>query len=302
MNIKVNFKKIFSGVTSKVVLYTMLIAIGFVFLFPILVIISSSAKDAYDLANPLVFWIPSKISFDNYVRAFSVLGGYKTIITSIVVMLAVAVAQTLSSALVAYGLAKYDFWAKKLIFVLMIMTFILPQQITFLPKYVLFNSYKMIGTVMPVLLPSLLGQGIQHAIFILIFFQFFKMSPKSLDEAATIDGAGQFKIFAKINMRMATPAIVVVFIFAFVWNWNETYMTDSYFGQQLETLALALQRFEESYKKMFPDTGSTNPLIKINEGTQMAGTLLSIIPLVIVYVFVERKLVESIDRSGITGE
>lgn len=295
-------KKIALGLISKTALYISLIAMGFVFLYPILVIISSSAKDAYDLANPMVFWIPSKITFENYIRAFSVLGGLETVITTILVMLCIAFAQTLSAAVIGYGLAKYEFFGKKVIFALMIVTFILPQQVTFLSKYVTFNSFRMIGTILPFLIPSLLGQGIQHTIFILIFLQFFKMSPKSLDEAADIDGAGQLKIFAQINMRMATPAIVVVFIFSFVWNWNETYMSDSYFGSAIVTLSLALQRFEASYTKLFPQGTSSNPLMKLNEGVQMAGTLLSIIPLMLAYVFVEKKLVESIDRSGITGE
>lgn len=292
----------FISILGKIALYVTLIAFGYVFLYPMLVIISNSSKDVYDLSNSMVNWIPTKITFENYQKAFSVLGGMETVVTSIVLMLIIAVVQTASSAVIAYGFAKYNFWCKKLIFALMIATFILPQQITFLPKYVMFNSYGLLGTVFPILLPSLLEQGIKNAIFILIFFQFFKMSPKSLDEAASIDGANQFKIFASINMRMATPATVVVFIFSFVWNWNETYLTSSYFGTAIRTLPLALEKFKEFYDKMFPSTNTANPLLKLNEGIIMAGTLLTIIPLVIAYIFVERKLIESIDKSGITGE
>lgn len=290
----------FFHILGRCALYIALISAGFVFLYPLLVMLSSSFKDLYDLSNSMVNWIPTKLSFVNYSRAFTVLGGSKVVIQTIGIMLIVAVGQTLSSAVIAYGFAKYNFWGKKLFFALMIATFILPQQVTFLPKYVMFHSYNMQGTIWPILLPSLTGQGLKNALFILIYYQFFRMSPKSLDEAAAIDGAGRFRIFAWINMRIATPATVVVFIFSFVWNWNETNVTDSYFGNKLTTLPLALEKFRTTYAQMFP--ASNNPTLDLSEGITMAGTLLSIIPLIILYVIVERKLIESIDKSGITGE
>lgn len=291
-----------SSILGKIFLYLLLIAFGFVFLYPMFVIISTSGKDLFDLSNSSVNWIPTKFTLDNYQKAFKVLGGYKTLITTIVVMLIVSVSQTFSASVIAYGFAKYDFWGKKIWFALMISTFILPLQITFLPKYVMFNSYKLLGTVFPVLLPSLFGQGIKNAIFILIFYQFFKMSPKSLDEAASIDGASHFKIFSVINMRMAVPAIVVVFIFSFVWNWNETYVSSSYFGNTIQTLPIALEKFRVQFEKMFPIGANSNPATRINDGILMAGTFLCIVPLLVAYVFIERQLVESIDKSGITGE
>ncbi len=290
----------FFHILGRVAIYVSLISAGFVFLYPILVMLSSSFKDIYDISNSAVNWVPSKLTFENYTRAFQVLGGWKVVLQTVGIMLAVAVTQTIMSALIAYGFAKYDFWGKKFFFALMIATFILPQQITFLPKYVMFHSYGMQGTVWPLLLQVLMGQGMKNALFILIYYQFFRMTPKSLDEAAAIDGAGRLRIFALINMRMATPATVVVFVFSFVWNWNETYTTASYFGDKLTTLPIALEKFKKTYEMMFP--ASSNPLLDINEGITMAGTLISIIPLILLYVIVERRLIESIDKSGITGE
>ncbi|MDR1532608.1 MAG: carbohydrate ABC transporter permease [Clostridiales bacterium] len=289
------------GLLASIVLYLTLAGVSFVFLYPILFIISGSAKDIYDLSNPLVRWVPTKITFDNYVKAYNVLGGFRTLGVSLAVMLSTALAQTAVSALVGYGLAKYQFWGKPIFMGLLMVSFILPPQTTFLSKYVLFNNFKMIGTVYPVLLPSLLGQGLKSAIFILIFYQFFKMAPKSLDEAAFIDGAGHFTTFWRINLALAAPAIVVVFIFSFVWNWNDTYLTGTYFGTSVNTLPLMLERFVEHFRKMYPTTAE-NQLLRLNEGLRMAGTLLTIIPLVIIYVLVERRLIESIDRAGITGE
>jgi len=289
------------GLVASCALYMVLIFVSFVFLYPILLMLSGSAMNVQDLANPIVRWIPSGIHTSNYQQAFVSLGGFSVLFESLRIVLFFAIAQTIASALIGYGLAKYDFWGHKLLMILLLITFILPPQTTFLARYVMFRNMEILNTIYPVLLPSLFGQGISSAIFILIFYQFFKMAPKSLDESAFIDGAGHIKTFLFINMRLATPALVVVFIFSYVWNWNETALSISYFGPNINTLPLALERFQDSFTLNFPDAAA-NPLLRMNEGLLMAGTLLSIIPLIIIYIFVERQLVESIDRSGITGE
>jgi len=289
------------GLVGSVALYMVLIFVSFVFLYPIFMMIAGSAKDVHDLANPIVRWIPSRIHTHNYYQAYVALGGLSTLLESLRIILFFAVAQTVSSALIGYGLAKYNFWGNKVLLVLILITFILPPQTTFLARYVMFVRMNMLNTIYPVLLPSLLGQGISSAIFILIFYQFFKMTPRSLDESAFIDGAGHITTFLRINMRLATPAVVVVFIFSYVWNWNETTMSASLFGPDISTVPLALERFQAMFVLHFPEAAA-NPLLRMNEGLLMAGTLLSIIPLVILYVIVERQLVESIDRAGITGE
>ncbi|HJD23142.1 MAG TPA: carbohydrate ABC transporter permease [Firmicutes bacterium] len=294
------------GLLMRIVTYILLIAISFVFLYPILKMLSRSLMGPYDSANPLVDWIPTSLYLSNFSRAYQVLGGYKTILVSIGVMLLIAVVETLSSAVIAYGFAKFEFRGRMILFVLMLSTFLIPSQITFLPNYVMFNKYGMLQSIFPILIPSIFGQGIRQALFILIFYQFYRMSPPSLDEAASIDGAGPLKIFWKINFCMATPALVVVLIFAFVWNWNETNLTSSYFGNEITTLPVALDNFVTRYSMLFPSnnqgTNVSNLETQLSEGIQMAGTLISILPLMLLYVLVERKLVESIDRSGITGE
>ena len=294
------------GLLMRIVTYVLLIAISFVFLYPIFKMLSRSLMGPYDSANPLVDWVPTALYTSNYVKAYQLLGGFKTRLTSIGVMLLIAVVETMSSAVIAYGFAKFEFRGRMILFVLMLSTFLIPSQVTFLPNYVMFNKYEMLQSIFPILLPSIFGQGIRQALFILIFYQFYRMSPKSLDEAAAIDGAGPLKTFWQINFRMATPALVVVLVFAFVWNWNETNLTSSYFGNEITTLPVALENFVTRFAKLFPSnnqgTNVSNLETQLSEGIQMAGTLISILPLMLLYVFVERKLVESIDRSGITGE
>lgn len=301
-----NTKKKRHSFLVKLILYVLLIAVGFVYLYPILKMFSRGMMDPFDSSNPLVNWIPTKLTVSNFTRAFSVLGGWKTLFNTVGVMLLIALAQTMSSAIIAYGFSKFNFPAKKILFLLMVACFMLPSEVTFLPNYVLFRNYGILHTIFTFLIPDLLGQGIRHSLFILIFYQFYNMSPKSLDEAAFIDGAGIFKTFWKINLRMATPAIVVVFVFSFVWNWNETNLSGSYFGDSITTLPLALENFKMRFQQMYPSnnqgTSISNMDSLLSEGIQAAGTLISITPLIILYLFIERKLIESIDRSGITGE
>jgi multiple sugar transport system permease protein len=289
------------GLIASAALYMVLIFVSFVFLYPILIMVSGSAKDVHDLANPIVRWIPSRIHTLNYVQAYVSLGGISTLFESFRIVLFFAIAQTVSSALIGYGLAKYNFWGNKLLLILILVTFILPPQTTFLARYVMFVRMDMLRTILPVLLPAFFGQGLNSAIFILIFYQFFRMAPRSLDESAFIDGAGHITTFLRINMRLAVPAVVVVFIFSYVWNWNETDMSASFFGPDINTVPLALERFQAQFTLHFPEAAA-NPLLRMNEGLLMAGTLLSILPLIVLYVIVERQLVESIDKAGITGE
>ena len=154
---------------------------------------------------------------------------------------------------------------------------------------------------MPAFLPALTGQGLKSAIFVLIFYQFFHSSPRSLDEAAQIDGAGKIKVFFQIALPMCTAAIVVAFLFSFVWYWNETYQSGIFYGQVIRTLPMRLQGFVDEYSRLYPasKTGDGN---RINESIRMAGTLLTISPLVILYAFLQRQFVESIEKTGIIGE
>lgn len=303
-NISRSLRQTAVNILKTIFMVLFLSAIGYVFLYPIFVMISTSFKDISDIINPAVNWIPSRFYVDNYVRSFQVLQLPVSFFTTTGIMALFSAAQTMSTALIGYGLAKFDFKLKPLFIVLILAGFIIPSQVTMIPQYILFNNYKLIGTIIPHFVLALTGQGIKSAIFILIFFQFFRMIPKSLDEAAQIDGASKIRLFFTINLRLSVPAIVITFVFSFVWYWNETYLSSMYFGDSIQTLPLLLENFVASYSSMFPSGAgaSVKPELLINNGTRLAGTLLSILPLIVLYSICERKLVDSIDRVGITGE
>lgn len=287
------------GFIYKLVIYALLISIGFVYLYPVLYMLVTSFMSLDDLINSMVKWIPTALNFDNYTKAMKVMNFKSTFFQTLIVAGVPSILQTASTAIIGYGFARFKFPFKNLLFALMLTTFIIPPQVTVMPTYLQFKNYELLGSIKTFIYPAILGQGLKSAIFILIFYQFYRQLPNSLEEAAQLDGASHFKIFYKIALPTAVPAIVIVFLFSFVWYWNETYLSGLFFGNQMSTLPLELQKFADSYGKMFP---GNSPMNKINESIKIAGTMLVIAPLLVLYFALQRWFVESIDRTGITGE
>jgi multiple sugar transport system permease protein len=173
-----------------------------------------------------------------------------------------------------------------------------------IPTYMMYNEIGFIGSIWTIGLPALLGQGLKSAIFILIFFQSFSMIPKDLDEAAYIDGANSFQVFVKIAIPLSIPILIVGFIFSFVWYWNETYLLSMYVGPQAATLPRQLASFQASYAEFIKTQGGGSDSIQtaINEAIYMSGTLITILPLLLLYFVLQRWFVEGIDRAGLTGQ
>jgi multiple sugar transport system permease protein len=251
-----------------------------------------------DLINPGVQWIPTALIWENYERAFQVLNLPQSIIDSTGYVLRVSVAATLSSALIGYGFARFDFPFKKLFFAIMLATFILPQQVTMVANMLIYRELNIISSESAMLYPALTGQGINAAIYILIFYTFYKTIPGILIESAEVDGAGQLRIFRSIILPLAIPSFVIVFLFSFVWYWNESFITGLYVGDKI-TLPLWLQAFRSSYESIFPPG---TPGAELNEAILLAGNMLTILPLLLLYFFSQKLFTQSIDRTGITGE
>jgi multiple sugar transport system permease protein len=135
-----------------------------------------------------------------------------------------------------------------------------------------------------------------------VFFQFFAQLPKALVEAASLDGANNLTIFFRIAIPTAVPAFLLTFLLSMVWYWNDTYFASMYFGTEIKTLPMNLAAFEAQFSKMYPAAAGASDPNMMNEGIQMAGTVLNILPLVVIYFFTQRWFMEGIDKTGITGE
>ena len=292
------------GVGQQIAVYGLLICIGFIFLYPILYMISTSFMDRNDLLDSSVKWLPSTLYLQNYIDAAKSMDFWKTLGKGVIIAGVPTLCNVLVCMIVGYGFARYNFKFKKLFMAILLFSYILPDQVTMIPTYVLYNDMKILGTIWTFVLPALLGNGLNSAIFILIFYSFFKQVPKVLMEAAYIDGAGHFKAFFRIAIPSAVPAIITVFLFSFVWYWNESYLTELYV-QGLSTksewtnLVIQLKNFDTSFNTR-ATTGDT--ATSLNESVRMAATSLSILPLFLMYLVLQRQFIESIDRTGITGE
>ncbi len=291
--------KMTDGLVFKILIYLLLIVIGFVYLYPLLHMISFSFQSLEDLLNPMVNQVPTSLYFKNYQDAFIVLKYFKTMGSSLTVTLVPAIIQTFIASLIGYGFARFNFPLKKLLMGFVIATYIIPPQVTMIPKYVLFFNMGILETIWSIILPATFGQGLNSAIFILIFYQFYRMIPKVLDEAAQIDGAGRLYIYFKIAIPLSIPSFVTSFLFSFVWYWNETYISTLFLGNGVETLQMRLADFVSEYSAIL---GSSEAINYANEAIRMAATMLIIAPMLIVYFIMQRWFIEGIDRVGITGE
>lgn len=297
------------GAGKLTVIYILLISIGFIYLYPVLYMVAQSFMNLNDLLDSSVNWIPSELYIENYKQALKSMDYGKTFRDSIVIAGIPTLINVVVCAIVGYGFARYEFKGKKLLIGLLVFSFILPPQATMMPTYVFYTDLGLINSLKAFIVPALLGQGLKSQIYILIFFNFFRQIPKVLIEAAKIDGAGHFKAFYKIALPSAAPAILVVFLFSIVWYWNESYLTQLYVvgaftnnsaSYHWSSLIVSLKTFENSYNTARAVAGSN--MVDINESIKMAGTMLSILPLLIMYLVLQKQFVESVDRAGITGE
>jgi multiple sugar transport system permease protein len=286
------------GLLYKVIVLLLLVSFSYIYLYPMLFMLTNSFMNVEDLINPGVKWVPSILEIENYRRAIEVLELPAAVFDTTGYVLKVSISATISSALIGYGFAKFKFPLKNVLFGFMLATFILPSQVTMVANMLIFRNLGIMSSQSAMVFPAIFGQGYNAAIYILIFYQFFKTIPHVLMESAEIDGASPFKVFYKIALPLAIPSFLIVFLFSFVWYWNETFMTGLYVGGQL-TLPLKLQAFRASYETLFPP-GSFGS--ELNEAIMLAGNMLTILPLLLLYFFAQRFFTESIDRTGITGE
>jgi len=277
-----------------------LLLFAFIFIYPLIKMVSYSFMSLEDLTDPMVGLIPRQFYLKNYTESLKVLDYRSTLIKTVMVSLLPALLQTLSTSLAGYGLARFDFPGKKLILFLVIASFMIPDQVLSIPQFLMFKDMKLLGTLFAYLLPAVFGQGFKSSIFILIFYAFFKQIPQSLEEAAEIDGAKPWVVFTRVAVPIAFPAYFLTFVFSFVFYWNETYLAAMLLGKNWQTLPLKLQQFSAAFEKMYPK----DPLKQkgLNEAVEMAGTFLNILPLLVFYFFIQKKLVKSVDKAGITGE
>ncbi len=298
------------GLLKKIVVYVILTCVGFVFVYPLLKVLSTSFMSLSDLFDSSINWIPSKLRFENYRTTMKAMNYWKSLKDSFIISGLPTLCQVVSCSIVGYGLARYNFKGKNFIMGLIIFSFVLPSSLLMTTQYQMYTSFGWTGKLMTFIFPAILANGFKSQLFILICWSFFKQIPPVLNEAAAIDGAGHFKSFFKIALPSAAGALIVVLIFSFVWYWNEQYLSQLYLYSKVKAnniytpLINQLSIFDSAFDSAYNSntgSGSSNSAT-INDAYRMAATILTILPLLIIYAVLQKQFVESVDRAGITGE
>ncbi len=296
----------------------LLIGFSFVLLYPLLYIITVSIRESADLMDPLAFWVPRHITATNIVDSFNAMKYPQAFMNTIILDVVSTLLQLFSCALVGYGFARFRFPLKNLVFGLVIFTIIVPPQLIIIPQYINFRYFDIFGlgsvlglffgksvtlnlldTVFTFYVPAFFGFGIRSGLFIFIFRQFFRGMSKELQESAYIDGCGQFKTFVRIMAPNAIPAFITVFLFSLIWYWNDYYYAAMFFDR-IKTVSLALESLKQEFLIMAKFKNDfLDPYVLVTR--LQAGCLLTIAPIFLLYLFLQKFFVESIERTGIVG-
>ena len=295
-------KKISKLITKKIFSlcrYVFFIAFSFIILYPFIYIVVNALKGVSDFTDPVVQWVPKEIEFGNFPLAVKVFDMWKSIGNTLVIEIVASLLQFCSCAVAAYGLARFDFKGKKILLGIMIVNIIVRSVILITPSYVNYRWMNILDTPWAFYLPSILGVGLKGGFFIFIFTQFYKKLPRELEEAAWVDGAGPWRTFFSIAVPNSGPAAITVLLFSLVWHWNDFYLSQM-FNSSNPTFSAAINSFSQN--TVAAALGVDQALGKsLAIPILLAGCLLFVLPLVVLYAFIQKKFIASVTTSGITG-
>lgn len=291
------------ALVMKLLRIILIVGVAYVILSPMIGIVTSSFFSDSDRYNPIVFTIPIHPTLERYEKALEYLDYWKTVVTTVVYTLMLTVIQVVVCSMVGYGFARFDFPLKKVLFACVVLMIVLPVHTIMLPLYVTFRNFgvaghtiNLMGTWWPVTLMSLLGTGLNSGLYIYIFNQFFRGLPKEIEEAAFVDGAGTWYTYFRIMLVNAMPAVITVTVFSLVWQYNDTFYanlfnipTDMLLSKRISTLMDTISNVEKIYDPSLLT-------LYLN-----AGIVLIAVPLVILYVILQKQFIEGVERSGIVG-
>ncbi len=288
-----------------------IVGVSYVILYPVLLMLSSAFMDPVDIYDITVAWVPRHLTLDNIRTVIAVMDYLAALVNSCGLSLAVAVLQVVSCSLAGYGFARFRFPGRNLLFALVVLTLVIPPQTIMIPLFLYFRFFDPLGLLTflrgragildswwPFILQSATGMGFKNGLYILIFRAFFRGMPESLREAAVIDGAGVLRIFRRIVLPNAAPAMVTVFLFSFVWQWNDEYFV-SLFLENVNVLPIALNALAPRVAQLVGPTSQLDPYYAslLNN----TGSILLIAPLLLIYAVAQRYFIESVERSGLVN-
>ena len=294
----------------KVLMYMLIIGLAFIFVYPFLYMISNSLMSNADLNSSSVKWLPTELKFENFAVAVDIMHPYRYAMNSFLVTAAASVGHVFACSFIAYGFARFNFPGKKILFACVILAFIVPVQTIIIPMFLTYSRLQWLNTYLPLILPTFFGFGLKGALFIFIFRQFFLTLPRDLESAAKIDGCGFLRTFWKIVFPLTQSTLVVVLVLSVVWHWNDFYEVGFYITKpqmdflpsRLNSIIAAASAPAEQQQELLRNLGLADGEDILNNAVVMAGALFITAPVLIFFGFAQRKFMQGIERSGITGE
>lgn len=300
---------------GRIVFYVVCLCLAYQLLYPVLYMISMSIREPSDMNDPSIIWVAKHFTLDNFADAIKSMNFWNAFRVSLTLCIVCGVLDVFSCAIAGYGFARFDFWGKKALFVLVIFTMVVPTQTLVLPLYMrwryadfggivgLFNEQgfvNLIGTLWPLIIPAALAMGVRSGLYIFIYRQFFINLPVALEDAAYIDGAGPYRTFFSITLPNIKNAIITVFLFSFVWNWGEYYLSKQFLGSTDRSIMVALSAIRRDLASLSSLAGTQIGSNPEKVATRvMAGCLLTAAPMLIMFIFTQRFLADSIEHIGI---
>ncbi len=299
--------------------FFILFGLCFIILYPLIYMVSCAFRAQSDMNDPTVMWIPRHFTLKILEQTMEAMDYWKTLGNTLLLNIGCSLVQVVTCAVTGYGFARFKFKFKNLLFGLVIMMILVPNQIIAIPQYMEFryffglqplienlfgakvgNMFNLIDSPLTMYLPALTANGIRSGLMIFIFRQFFKGLPKELEDAAYLDGCGPFKTFIKVMVPNAASSFLTVFLFSVVWYWNDYYVSSTFFTEN-STMALMLKNLSSTLNMVLFNSATVQVSPREQILWMEAGCLLAVFPLLLMYVFLQKYFTEGIERSGLVG-
>lgn len=291
---------IFRGTT-----YLFLLDMAFVFGFPFLYMIVTSVKNAKDLYDFTVNWIPRSVEFRNYILAYRILQYPVFFKNSFIITTMTTIGHLLSCSFIGYGFARYNFKGKNIFFSIAILSIIIPIQTIIVPQYMIFSNFNWLNTYLPMIIPTFSGYGLKGGLFIFIFRQYYLGLPTALEDAAKIDGCNYLRTYWNIVLPIAKSAFMVTSVLSLVWHWNDFYEPSIYISlPNLYTLpsrlnAIVARVNQPTRGELFAKITQIDAESAINNAVLMAGTFMVTLPILLSFMFLQKQFMQGIERTGL---
>ncbi|MBE5836641.1 carbohydrate ABC transporter permease [Butyrivibrio sp.] len=307
-------RKVIGERAVSIVRFILLFGMCFMIIQPILNKISVSFMTEQDLYNPVVISIPEHFTTANYRLAAELISFKEALFNSTLISLTIAALQIAMCTLVGYGFARFEFPLKKFWFACVILVILIPPQTIASSLHLHFRFFDVLGlsqlitgqtinlrgSKLPYYLMSAGCMGLKNGLYIYMIRQYFRNIPGDLEEAAYVDGCGTFKTFIRIMLPQAKPILTSCFLFAFVWQWTDGFYSRMFLGNT-KLISTGLSRIVDSLGAYIQRINGVKTTISIAYSNCIlaTGTLMIIVPLIVLYLFAQRAFVESISSTGI---